>query len=125
MSRNQFNHARLLLCAHTLEQCPPDNGIEVAFAGYSNTGKSSVINAITGNRGLARISKSPGRTRQLIFFNLDMHNRLVDLPGYGYARVPAQVKRDWEEILEKYLRKPAILMWTDADHGYPPSPQTL
>jgi GTP-binding protein len=78
--------------------------VEVAFAGRSNAGKSSVINALTGRTALARISKTPGRTQQINFFVLeDEEHRLVDLPGYGYAKVPLAVKRQWAALVEGYL----------------------
>jgi GTP-binding protein len=83
---------------------PPDQGSEVAFAGRSNSGKSSAINALTGRRGLARASKTPGRTQSINFFDLGSHRRLVDLPGYGYAQVPQNLKRLWRPLIEGYLR---------------------
>ncbi|OQW93927.1 MAG: YihA family ribosome biogenesis GTP-binding protein [Beggiatoa sp. IS2] len=100
---NVYNKANYLLSAYHLTQAPPDIGVEVAFAGRSNAGKSSAINAITGKRGLARTSKTPGRTQQLIFFGLDQDRRLVDLPGYGYAKVPLAVQHQWQQMLEQYL----------------------
>jgi GTP-binding protein len=110
MSKILYNEARLILSAPTLEQCPEDTGGEVAFAGYSNTGKSSVLNAITGIHGLARASKAPGRTRLLNFFSLGHGRRLVDLPGYGYARVSAEMKRQWEEAMSEYLENRRSLL---------------
>lgn len=87
-----------------LSALPADVGVEVAFAGRSNAGKSSVINALTGRAALARISKTPGRTQQINFFVLDdQQHRLVDLPGYGYANVPVAVKRQWGRLVEGYL----------------------
>ena len=91
--------------APTLSNCPPDTGLEVAFAGRSNAGKSSAINTLTGNRRLARTSKTPGRTQLLNFFSLSDNQRLVDLPGYGYAKVPLEVKQKWQRHLEEYLRQ--------------------
>jgi len=85
-------------------QFPPDVGLEVAFAGRSNAGKSSVINTVTGRRTLARISKTPGRTQQINFFDLGEQRRLVDLPGYGYARVPPTVRQAWDRLIDRYLR---------------------
>jgi GTP-binding protein len=82
---------------------PPDEGAEVAFAGRSNAGKSSALNAITEQRALARTSKTPGRTQQLNFFDLGDNRRLVDLPGYGYARVPLATKQKWQRNLSDYL----------------------
>lgn len=98
-----YRRARFLLSAPSLAQAPPDAGAEVAFAGRSNAGKSSAINALTGIGALARTSKTPGRTQHLVFFALDGTRRLVDLPGYGYARVSEQVKRQWQQTLEDYL----------------------
>jgi GTP-binding protein len=105
LSVNNYNKARFLLSAHILAQSPRDQGLEVAFAGRSNVGKSCVINAITGNRRLARISKTPGRTQHLNFFILDSHKRLVDLPGYGYAKVSSRVKKHWSVTLEQYFER--------------------
>ncbi len=91
--------------AARLEQAPLDQGWEVAFAGRSNAGKSSAINALCHQNSLAKTSKTPGRTQQLIFFQLDASRRLVDLPGYGYAQVPLAVKRAWQEELARYLQE--------------------
>lgn len=99
-----FNSARFLTSASRLEECPPDHGAEVAFAGRSNAGKSSAINCITTNGKLARTSKTPGRTRLINFFSLNRENcRLVDLPGYGYAKVSRDMKDDWQKHLGHYL----------------------
>jgi len=102
MSLN-LNHARFLVSAHHASQWPTDTGVEVAFVGRSNVGKSSAINAITARRDLARTSKTPGRTQQLVFFALNTTERLVDLPGYGYAKVPLQIRRHWQNTVERYL----------------------
>ena len=83
---------------------PEDHGREVAFAGRSNAGKSSALNKITCHQALARTSKTPGRTQHLVFFELDPERRLVDLPGYGFAKVPDHVKRKWGEAMAKYLQ---------------------
>ncbi len=88
-----------------LKQCPPDNGAEAAFVGRSNSGKSSVINVIAGRRGLARTSRMPGRTRALNFFALDEERRLVDLPGYGYARMSKVEAGRWQRLMENYLEQ--------------------
>jgi len=85
------------------QQAPPDAGYEVAFAGRSNAGKSSALNALTQRKSLARTSKTPGRTQHLVFFELDAERRLVDLPGYGYAKVPEKVRRHWGLAMEAYL----------------------
>ncbi|MDR2876522.1 MAG: ribosome biogenesis GTP-binding protein YihA/YsxC [Chromatiales bacterium] len=82
---------------------PADGGLEVAFAGRSNSGKSSSINTITGRRALARTSKTPGRTQQINFFDLGDERRLVDLPGYGYAQVSEETRRRWRPLIESYL----------------------
>lgn len=82
---------------------PTDEGVEVAFAGRSNAGKSSALNTITRQRALARTSKTPGRTQQINFFAIDASRRLVDLPGYGYAKVPLKMKQKWERNLDDYL----------------------
>jgi GTP-binding protein len=89
--------------AATLKQSPDDNGIEVAFVGRSNAGKSSALNAITRQTKLARTSKTPGRTQLMNYFELDPQRRLVDLPGYGYAKIPAAVRKQIESLLIAYL----------------------
>ncbi|HHH35670.1 MAG TPA: YihA family ribosome biogenesis GTP-binding protein [Gammaproteobacteria bacterium] len=100
-----FQQVRFRLSAGDFAQFPPDEGREVAFVGRSNAGKSSAINALTGRRALARISKTPGRTQQINFFDIDADRRLVDLPGYGYAKVPRAMKRHWERLIERYLQR--------------------
>lgn len=104
-----YQRAHHTVAAHRLDQLPPDAGVEVAFAGRSNAGKSSAINALTGRRALARTSKTPGRTQQIVIFELDPERRLADLPGYGYAKVPPSIKRHWEKTLDRYLRTRAAL----------------
>jgi GTP-binding protein len=94
--------ARFQISAARVEQCPDDLGHEVAFAGRSNAGKSSALNSLT-HASLARTSKTPGRTQLLNFFRLDDQRRLVDLPGYGYAKVPIPLKLHWQKHLEAYL----------------------
>ncbi|MFQ5759861.1 MAG: ribosome biogenesis GTP-binding protein YihA/YsxC [Acidiferrobacterales bacterium] len=91
--------------AASMSQLPSDQGSEVAFAGRSNAGKSSAINTITGHKGLARTSKTPGRTQEINMFVLDDQHRIVDLPGFGYARVPGTVKRQWQRLLNRYLEE--------------------
>jgi GTP-binding protein len=100
-----YQGARFLTAASRLDQAPPDSGREVAFAGRSNAGKSSAINAICHQGGLARTSKTPGRTQQMIFFALDEERRIVDLPGYGYARVSESVKRQWQAHMAEFLER--------------------
>ncbi|TWC39688.1 cell division checkpoint GTPase YihA [Pseudomonas sp. SJZ079] len=94
--------ASFLISAAKVDQCPDDQGYEVAFAGRSNAGKSSALNTLT-HASLARTSKTPGRTQLLNFFSLDDERRLVDLPGYGYAKVPIPLKLHWQKHLEAYL----------------------
>ena len=92
-----------MLSAPNVRLAPKDVGQEVAFAGRSNAGKSSAINTLTQQKALARISKTPGRTQLLNFFSLTEELRLVDLPGYGFAKVPEAVKKDWHAMMERYL----------------------
>lgn len=108
-ARNNYRHAEFLTSAPNLDSCPPDSGAEVAFAGRSNAGKSSAINALTEQSKLARTSKTPGRTQLINFFDLGDNRRLVDLPGYGFAKVPLAVKRAWQRSLEDYLQARASL----------------
>lgn len=96
--------ASFIKSASQVEQCPADLGLEVAFAGRSNAGKSSALNTLTHAR-LARTSKTPGRTQLINFFGLDEQRRLVDLPGYGYAKVPLELKEHWKLHLDAYLTK--------------------
>ena len=98
-----YAQARYVLSAHLPEQLLPDEGAEVAFAGRSNVGKSSAINAITSQSGLAKTSKTPGRTQQINFFELDDVNKLVDLPGYGYAKAPAHLREHWGAFITSYV----------------------
>lgn len=101
-----YHQAEFYKSASRLNQCPEDTGAEVAFAGRSNAGKSSAVNALTANKKLARTSKTPGRTQLLNFFTLPAENcRLVDLPGYGYAKVPLAMKQNWQKHLDNYLQK--------------------
>ena len=100
----KFKTAKFVTSAATLPQCPADEGAEIAFCGRSNAGKSSAINALTDQKGLARTSKTPGRTQLINFFSLEDETKLVDLPGYGYAKVPISVKEHWHRHLDEYLR---------------------
>jgi GTP-binding protein len=100
-----YRRASFLVSAAKLDQCPLDSGYEVAFAGRSNAGKSSAINTLCDQTGLARTSKTPGRTQLLNFFELDEQRRLVDLPGYGYAKVAVSIKKDWQGSLSHYLEE--------------------
>lgn len=105
-----YSRARFLTSAAAVGQLPPSSeAIEVAFAGRSNTGKSSAINVICNQKGLARTSKTPGRTRLINFFSLDERRRLVDLPGYGFARVAQPIRTQWQGLLTDYIeRRPCL-----------------
>lgn len=98
-----YNRAKFLISVADLSQLPSGEGAEVAFAGRSNAGKSSALNTIAGIKALARTSKTPGRTQLLNFFDLDDGHYLVDLPGYGYAKVPEAMQRRWQQTLADYL----------------------
>lgn len=115
-----YRCARFLTSAARLEQAPPDVGLEVAFAGRSNAGKSSAINALCGQKGLARTSKTPGRTQLLNFFVLDDERRLVDLPGYGYAAVAASIRAEWQGAVAPYIERRrslrGLIVLTDIRH---------
>ena len=102
---NPLARAKYLLAAHNFRQLPPDGGFEVAFAGRSNAGKSSALNALCQQNALARVSKTPGRTQQLVFFDIPPHadKYLVDLPGYGYAKVPQDLQAHWQAFLDGYF----------------------
>lgn len=103
MSEHHYRSVTFLKSVVALNQLPADKGIEVAFIGRSNAGKSSALNTITGIKGLARTSKTPGRTQAINLFSIDKIRRMVDLPGYGYAKVPLTVKKRWEELIDSYL----------------------
>lgn len=102
---SHYKKATFLLSAADIKQLPPDQGIEVAIVGRSNAGKSSVLNCITQNKKLARVSKTPGRTQQINVFVLDDERRLMDLPGYGFANVPLAAKRKWEQTINNYFKE--------------------
>ena len=103
---NLLARAKYLLAAHNTQQLPPDVGYEVAFAGRSNAGKSTALNAICQQNALARVSKTPGRTQQLVFFDIPptTDRFLVDLPGYGFAKVPKDLQAHWQAFLDEYFR---------------------
>lgn len=105
MTNKSFPTTTFLTSAAKLSQLPEDAGAEVAFVGRSNAGKSSALNTITGVRGLARTSKTPGCTQLINLFTLDEQHRLVDLPGYGYAKVAIAVKNRWQQTLARYLEE--------------------
>ncbi len=98
-----FQQAIFQQSASSRKTLPEESGLEVAFAGRSNAGKSSVINALCSQKALARTSKTPGRTQLINFFRLPDNNALVDLPGYGYAKVPEAMKLEWQKFIESYL----------------------
>lgn len=110
---NSLQGAQFVLAAHRVSQLPADHGAEVAFAGRSNAGKSSALNALTSHKGLARTSKTPGRTQQMVAFALPplargdgeppLAARLIDLPGYGYAKVPEELRAHWKQEIDAYL----------------------
>lgn len=103
MITNPFAHATFLQSAAKVSQLPPDQGYEVAFAGRSNAGKSSALNCLTQQKQLARTSKTPGRTQLINLFQMDAERRLVDLPGYGYAKVAHETRENWQRHLAHYL----------------------
>ena len=115
-----FNRTKFVTSASTFNNCPNDSLIEVAFAGRSNAGKSSAINSICNQSRLARTSKTPGRTQLLNFFAIEPTKYLVDLPGYGFAKVPLKIKNKWQHELEQYLRqrKPLVglILLSDIRH---------
>jgi GTP-binding protein len=98
-----YHQAKFINSSPHLSSTPSDEGLEVAFAGRSNAGKSSAINTLTNQNSLARISKTPGRTQMLNFFAINEQHRFVDLPGYGYAKVPEAIKKQWHALMESYL----------------------
>lgn len=128
-SKSWWTRAQFVLAAHDLHQLPHDSGFEVAVAGRSNAGKSSAINAITQQGALARISKTPGRTQQLVVFAIDSERRLVDLPGYGYAKVPEALRTHWRATLDRYFRTRealrGLLLAMDSRHPLTPFDSTM
>ncbi len=102
---NPYRSASYVISAHRLNQLPPDVGFEVAFAGRSNAGKSSAINLLTDQKSLARTSKTPGRTQQIVIFEIDDDRRIADLPGYGYAKVPEKLKAHWRHVMQQYFNR--------------------
>lgn len=99
-----YRQTAFMLSVPNIDLAPTDQGYEVAFAGRSNAGKSSALNAITSQKSLARTSKTPGRTQQLNFFEIDEFRRFVDLPGYGYAKVSVQRRQQWHKSIERYFQ---------------------
>lgn len=102
--KNLFANCQFLTSAYKTSQLPPDTGLEIAIAGRSNAGKSTTLNTLTGNKKLAKVSKTPGRTQLLNCFDLGENRRLVDLPGYGFAKVPKKVKGHWQREINSYLQ---------------------
>ena len=100
---SMYPHVKFLTSAAEAHQLAPDSGREIAFAGRSNSGKSTALNAITQRSGLARVSRTPGRTQLINFFELAPERRLVDLPGYGFAKVPERVRLKWLQLMEHYF----------------------
>jgi GTP-binding protein len=120
---SRFPGARFLVSAASAAQFPPDVGSEVAFAGRSNAGKSSAINAIVRRQGLARTSKTPGRTRLVNFFELGAGHRLIDLPGYGYASAPQAERRAWVPLIDALRGRASLrglFVIVDARRGITP-----
>jgi GTP-binding protein len=105
MAKPNYQKTTFLLSVANLDQLPPDEGIEVAIVGRSNAGKSSILNKLTQNKSLARTSKTPGRTQLINLFTVDETRRIADLPGYGFAKVPPIIKEQWQQLLDRYLRK--------------------
>jgi GTP-binding protein len=123
-----FPHAAFLRAAGRAADFPPPGPPEIAFAGRSNVGKSSAINAILGRRALARTSKTPGRTQTINFYSLGEDARLVDLPGYGYARVPQSMRDAWRALVADYLQSAnlmGVVVVMDARHPLTPLDQQL
>ena len=100
-----FNKVHFVTSAPDIRHLPNDGGVEIAFAGRSNAGKSSALNTLTKHKNLARTSKTPGRTQLINLFELEPGKRLVDLPGYGYAQVPLEMKLKWQKSLAEYLQR--------------------
>jgi len=115
-----FRHARFEISIAKPSALPPADGPEIAFAGRSNAGKSSAINTLADHTRLAYVSKTPGRTQLLNFFRLQCGARLVDLPGYGYAAVPERIRRQWQGLIEEYLKMRSnlvgLVLMMDARH---------
>jgi GTP-binding protein len=126
---SHYNQAKFSISAPDIRHLGKDEGIEVAFAGRSNAGKSSALNKLTRQTALARTSKTPGRTQLINVFDLDENRRLIDLPGYGYAKVPMAIKEKWQQSLGEYLQKreslKGIIVLMDIRHPFKDSDQDL
>jgi GTP-binding protein len=127
--KNHYQQATFILGTTDARHGPTDSGVEVAFAGRSNAGKSSALNVITGQRSLARISKAPGRTREINFFRVRDQIRLVDLPGYGYARVSRAIKDQWQRNIASYLENRrslcGVILLMDIRHPFKDTDQQV
>jgi GTP-binding protein len=123
-----FPNVRFVLSAAQASQFPSDRGVEVAFAGRSNAGKSSAINAILQRHGLARVSRTPGRTRLLNFFEIGAEQRIVDLPGYGFAAAPAAERRTWGPMIAALRERQSLrglVLIVDSRRGVAPEDENL
>jgi len=116
-----FRQAEFQHSAYSLAQLLPDEGREIAFAGRSNAGKSTAINRLCGQKNLCKTSKTPGRTQLINFFRIDDAHRLVDLPGYGFAKVPPKLRQHWGQVLSRFLRErealKGVIVIVDARRG--------
>lgn len=126
---NRYQMTSFQLSANRLDQLPTDAGREAAFVGRSNAGKSSALNAISGQRQLARVSKTPGRTQMINVFTVAPEARLMDLPGYGYAKVPEAIRRHWHQLLERYFTTrqslTGLILLMDIRHPMTPLDQQM
>lgn len=129
MPSKDYHQAQFLLSAAKINQLPPDQGTEVALVGRSNAGKSSVLNCLTQIKGLARVSKTPGRTQLINIFVLDDNRRIIDLPGYGFANVPISVKEKWQQTVDAYIQHrqslKGLLLIMDIRHPLRPLDEQL
>jgi len=122
MTKIDYRQATFLISAAHSKQFPADEGKEVAFVGRSNSGKSSALNTLTDHKNLARTSKTPGRTQLINFFTLDTEHRLVDLPGYGFAKAPIEAQKKWISVINHYLKHreslAGIILLMDIRHPF-------
>ncbi len=124
INANPYRQASFIKSAAKINQLPPDEGIEVAFVGRSNAGKSSALNCLTEQKNLAKTSKTPGCTQLINLFELDPHRRLIDLPGYGFAKVSQKIKAGWQDTMSLYLESRlclrGIILLSDCRHPLKP-----